>query len=1318
MRARKRDIFTTIRTEGHLLPMDLLQRISEGDRTLKGLTPENYHIGKNERLNEVINRAWKRCQTAWNGFQKEYQGLPDADTGTTLTRERWLLVLFQELAYGRLLTSKAREIGGKSYPVSHFWNHTPIHLVSFRQNLDRRTPGVAGAARLSPHGLVQEFLNRSSDHLWGMVSNGLCLRLLRDNASLTRQAYVEFDLEGMMSGEVYSDFILLFLLLHQSRVEAEKPEQCWLEQWTLAAQEQGTRALDQLRSGVEQAITALGKGLLAHPGNGEIREKLRNGELTAYNMYQQILRLVYRLIFLFVAEDRNLLLLPEAAEKAKRLYLDHYSLNRFRRMAGRVRGTRHADLWEGLRVTFFCLYQGEPALGLDPLGSFLFSPNAMPDLNHAGLSNDALLEAIRRLSYTTEGRSLRPVDYRNLGTEELGSVYESLLELHPEVNNAAATFDLRIAAGSDRKTTGSYYTPSSLINCLLDSALEPVIESAIEKPDPEKALLNLKVVDPACGSGHFLIAAAHRLAKHLAMIRTGEAEPAPEERRKAIRDVVSHCIYGVDLNPLAVELCKVALWIETLDPGKPLGFLDHHIKCGNSLLGATPELLEKGIPDDAFKPVTGDDKKVAAAIQKKNRDERKWKQKNLFSGQGGTPALADTIEEIREWGFMPEDSQQCVNDKADKYHALMDDPGIRLARDVANLWTSVFFWPLTKESAAEVPTEDVFRLFKDGSLELSNSMEGLAESLARQHRFFHWHLEFPEVFGDEGGFDCVLGNPPWERTALEELEFFATRSEEVLMAQTTAERRSVIEALEKEDSPLYYEYLNAKRAADTANLFINSSSRYELGARGRLNTYAIFTDLGISLISNSGRLGMVVPTGIAIDSPMQNFCRFIMWERRLVSLIDFENKKPIFPSVHREQKFCLLTLTGSPRSSEDPILVGFWLTDLEQLSDNNRVYPFSLSSLTILSPNTGQPLLSRCRRDSELVSEIYQNSSLCWNDSNRTGEAAAWVAMTSASYSQYFVMEKDLTVEVKLSSWILKSDDALYLPLIEAKQVHQYDPSYANYEGVSQSDLRKGNPLVATTHPFDKPILIPKPRFWASKQIADQFLTRKVSDKKWILTYRDVTNVNNERTVIACVLPRVGILQPLNGITCTDDELHVLASLNSFPCDYVARQRFTGRHLNVTTFNQLPIPKKKWEAHINPRVLELSYICPELISWAKAHQFNAPPFRWDVKRRFKIRCELDAALFLLYGINRENINYIMETFPIVKRKDEQKYGDYRTKQVILERYDAMAEAMKTGKPYQTILDPPPGPPLEGLPEWKAGQPKPKDWPAHIHAPNW
>jgi len=727
----------------------------------------------------------------------------------------------------------------------------------------KRTPGVAGAARMSPHSMVQEFLNRSGQHLWGVVSNGLKLRLLRDNKSLTRDAYVEFDLEGMMSGEIYSDFILLYLLLHQSRIEAETPEKCWLERWAQEAQKQGTRALDQLRGGVEQAIAALGQGFIAHPKNQKLRKRLQEGRLSRYTFFQQLLRLVYRLIFLFVAEDRNLLFPKEAPQEAKRLYMDHYSFSRIRRLAGRIRGTPHADLWQGVKITFKCLENGNHILGLNPLGGFLFSKEALPDLRECEISNGAFLEAIQQLSFTQDRNTLRPIDYRNLGTEELGSVYESLLELHPEVNVGAYTFELTVAAGSERKTTGSYYTPTSLINCLIDSALEPVIKNALKQPDPEKALLELKVCDPACGSGHFLIAAAHRIGKHLAIIRTGEAEPPPEERRKALRDVVARCIYGVDANPLAVELCKVALWIETIDPGKPLGFLDHHIKCGNSLIGATPEFIEKGIPDDAFRPVEGDDKKIAAFIRKKNREERRGR-KELFSAIEEKPAWQAAVEGFKALEDMPENALSQVREKIEKYENLVDGSTYTHEIQVADLWTAAFFWPLKRKTIDTVPTQDIFRQFQGGNFQLREDIKRQLMDLAGRYRFFHWHLEFPEVFAtkrsltafqeDEKGaesrrFDCVLGNPPWERIKLQEKEFFAKRDPEIANAPNAADRKRRIEKLSQDNPMLWKAFQHAKRKSEAESHFIRSSGRYPLNAVGDINTYQIFAGLDRFLCS-------------------------------------------------------------------------------------------------------------------------------------------------------------------------------------------------------------------------------------------------------------------------------------------------------------------------------------------------------------------------------------------------------------------------------------------------------------------------------------
>jgi hypothetical protein len=1305
MRRTHRETFTTIKTEGNLLPADFLQRIVEGDRELDGLSPESYHLSKNERLNETINRAWNRCEGVWRGYESDSVALPESDAGTTITRERWLLPLFQELGYGRLLTSKARVIDGKSYPISHTWQHTPIHLISFRQDLDRRTPGVAGAAQMSPHSLVQEFLNRSDDQLWGIVSNGLKLRLLRDNASLTRQAYVEFDLEGMMSGEVYSDFVILYMLLHESRVEAERPEQCWLERWTQEVQQRGTRALDQLRDGVEKAIAAFGQGFLAHPANSDLRQKLQSGDLTPHDLYQQILRLVYRLIFLFVAEDRNLLLSPEISPQTRELYLQHYSITRIRLIAGRLRGTRHGDLWRGLNITFRGLVKGESALGLNPLGGFLFSEEALPDLNSCELSNDALLTAVRQLSFTQDKRVLRSVDYRNLGTEELGSVYESLLELHPEVNVSASTFELKVAAGSERKTTGSYYTPTSLINCLLDSALDPVIQGTLKKSDPERALLGLKVVDPASGSGHFLIAAAHRIGKHLAIIRTGEAEPPPEARREALRDVVSHCIYGVDVNPLAVELCKVALWIETLDPGRPLGFLDHHIKCGNSLIGATPELLEKGIPNDAFKPVEGDDKNIAAAIRKKNEEERKGQQ-DLFAPLTTSTNWQEAVEDFHQWGYMPENAYHQVREKAAKYETLRDKPVYQHEKQVADLWSGAFFWPLTKETGTGVPTDLIFRRFQGGEYELGSETVKRMEKLASRHRFFHWHLEFPEVFTQNGygGFDCVIGNPPWEQSELKEKEWFAERRPEISNTRTGAERKRKIKELQNEAPELYKQYIDDLRLQEGLTHWLRKSGRYAYSGKGRINIYAVFAELNMILISSSGWVGCIIPPGIATDDSKKSFIQLLIKRRSLVSFFDFTNRGYIFPSVESTMSFSIFVFTNSI-SPNLTLTAQLW--DVNDLKDAQRTHKLDFNQIKLLNPNTQTLPTFRSKKDKEIILRIYDKMTVLHNeqepDENQRSLSFRQGLFNSTSDSHLFRTRHELeSEEFELTGNIFNKDDEIFVPLYESKLAHQFTHKKSTFDLI---DTRKMFGTRPATNRFDEeglknPDLFPIPRFWVNANEVDARCPENWH-RKWFLGFRRTINaVADSRSVIFFVLPGYGVSDSIFLLfpeVKTDDLCGMLGVLNSFVFDYVARQKASGGNLSFYVIKQLPVydPDQFTQTlrdFIVPRVLELTYIAWDLEQFARDCGYMNPPFKWDQERRFLIRCELDARCFLLYDINRDDVDFIMETFPIVKRKDERKYGEYRTKRVIVECYDAMAEAIKTGQRYQTELDPPPGDP--------------------------
>ena len=520
------------------------------------------------------------------------------------------------------------------------------------------------------------------------------------------------------------------------------------------------------------------------------------------------------------------------------------------------------------------------------------------------------------------------MDYKNLGAEELGSVYESLLELHPVLHIEAAKFELKTASGHERKTTGSYYTPTSLINCLLDSALDPVLDEAERQPDPETAILSLKVCDPACGSGHFLIAAAHRIARRLASIRTGVEEPAPSERRKALRDVVGRCIYGVDINPMSVELCKVSLWMEAIEPGKPLSFLEQHIQCGNSLLGATPALLANGIPDSALEAIEGDDKKICSEYKKKNKYQREGN-RTLFDPEGQPwERLGDLASSMMQLDDMRDDTVEDIHRKQDYYAQLVKSSGYEFGRLWADAWCAAFVWKKTSDFAYPI-TEDVFRNIEKNPHNIASWMKAEIIRLREQYQFFHWHLAFPDVFrvptkdeepeneqaGWSGGFDVVLGNPPWERIKIQEKEWFAQRCPDIANAANAAQRRRMIAALQNEDPAIYNAFMEDQRQADGEGHFVRDSNHYPLCGRGDVNTYAIFAENMRFAINPTGRVGCIVPSGIATDDTTKFFFQNLMDLKSLVSLFDFENREKIFPAVDSRMKFSLLTLTCSARSA-------------------------------------------------------------------------------------------------------------------------------------------------------------------------------------------------------------------------------------------------------------------------------------------------------------------------------------------------------------------------------------------------------------------
>ncbi|GAB6875586.1 Eco57I restriction-modification methylase domain-containing protein [Thermaerobacter litoralis] len=761
-----------IRIEGGLLSADVIEAIRTGEAP--GQKGKDFGFGPRERLEEIILGHWTYAKRLWGAFGA-LKAIAAEDRATTLTRERWLIPLLSDvLGYSLEYQRTAAVVGHQRYAISHRAGTdegaVPVHLVGWDTDLDRRNE--KRQERRSPQSLIQDYLNRT-DNLWGLLSNGLKLRLVRQNLRITRPMYVEFDLEAIFEGDRFETFVLLYRLAHRSRFDRTdgNPASSWIEQYAQITVANAHRVRDRMQAGVKAAIEALGRGFLRHPQSAALRQALDEGRLTAQDLYQQLLRLVYRLIFLLVAEERHLLH-PNPKAREAQIYAAHYSLRRLRELAQHWRKVEGAygDRWQGLVTLLRTL--AEPGknnpFSIAPLNGDLFGPNALPDLEAASISNRDLLEALWHLTTFNDEGVRRRVDFAALDAEEIGSIYEGLLAYAPVVNLKGGEVPFQLVAKSEeRNRSASHYTDSALVKEILDHALTPVIQERLSQAGPDRqarraAVLSIRVCDPACGSGHFLLEAARRLGRELARIETGEDEPTPQAFRRGVREAIRHCIYGVDKNPLAVELCKVALWIEGHCEGEPLSFLDHRIRCGDSLVGITDlEVLADGIPDAAYQPKEGDQQNLAQSLRDRNREERAGQ---MAVSIGAVPPAETVVKELSNAqkivGAMSEATANDVRAKAAAY-AKQREPGTPWWRvwTAANLWTAPFWMPLTRATGGQVPTtHDVRACLAEEPVR--QAAVDAANRMADELRFFHWPVEFPEVFA-EGGFDVIVGNPPF-----------------------------------------------------------------------------------------------------------------------------------------------------------------------------------------------------------------------------------------------------------------------------------------------------------------------------------------------------------------------------------------------------------------------------------------------------------------------------------------------------------------------------------------------------------------------------
>ena len=985
LRGREAQIaFEALSIEGGLLSPDWLARVAQLGADAQ--SEPDYRILKGLNLRDEIGRYWRIAQAHWTDFAA---GNAAGAAGAALAERFVRGFLHDSFGFGTLAATAPVEIEGRSYPIGlqAVGGHVPVVVAPAGSGLDTPAPAFGdGARRRSAFGLAQEYLNANEGALWGLCSDGVTLRILRDNGSLTRPAWIEADLGRIFTEQRYADFAALWLLAHESRFGSSEgaPTECALETWRTAGREEGTRAREHLRRGVEDALIAFGQGFLGHPDNQALRAALQDGSLTTTVYFQQLLRLDYRVIFLLVAEERSVLHPEPTPELAKALYTGGYSLRRLRdRSVRRSAHDRFGDLWEGVKIVFRGTARGEPRLGLPALGG-LFDSDQCAALDAARLENRALLLGVFRLSWLREETGLARVNWRDMGPEELGSVYESLLELVPQITLGGRAFAFATGGetkGNARKLSGSYYTPDSLVQVLLDSALEPVVQATIAANPGRsvEALLELSIVDPACGSGHFLLAAARRLAAHVARLRVNATPSAPEYRH-ALREVVGHCLFGVDLNPMAVELCKVSLWMEAVEPGRPLTFLDSHVQCGNALLGTNPDLLKNGIPNEAWAPIEGDDKKTASALKKQNKNER-----TKLTLDFGSPPASTYVRlglGARAVDDAMDDSLAAVEAKEKQWQDLVTSPAYDHERFVADLWCSAFVW--RKEAGPlrnMAPTEATFRAVHKDGRRASSDLRKEVERLRNEYHFFHWHLGFPQVFA-RGGFDVVLGNPPWERVKLQEQEFFASRSDEIALALNAAVRKKLISALPDTAPALWADWCAASRHAEGQSHLVRDSQRFPLCGRGDINTYALFAEQNRTVLGTNGRAGFIVPTGIATDDTTKDYFGDLMLRGNLAAFYGFENEAKLFKGIDHRVNFCLLVLS-MPRIT-NPIFSAF-IREPSVLKDPSRVYHLTVADIALLNPNTRTCPVFRTRRDADLNLVLYRRAGVLWREGTSDG---------------------------------------------------------------------------------------------------------------------------------------------------------------------------------------------------------------------------------------------------------------------------------------------------------------------------------------------
>ena len=1118
---------------------------------------------------------------------------------------------------------------------------------------------------------------------WGLLTNGRLWRLVHRDSAHKLDVFYEVDLaEIVNSGDVrrFRYFYAFF------RRAAFDPGPLGLEEMLRESTEYAHGIGASLKGQVFEALRHIAQGFLDYLPN-----ELQPDDATLQEVYDNALIVLYRLLFVLYAEARELLPVRE-----NRDYRESFSLKAIKGMAAEnISRKLHllpgsTLLWPRLRQLFQIIDNGSKPLKVATFNGGLFDPSRHPFLERCVVGDAHLQQAIDKLARVDK----EFVDYRDLSVRHMGTIYEGLLEfrLYPLVAPSREWSVDLVNDRGERKTTGSFYTPEQLVKFIVERSVGPVLWHAVEGKQTDQeivtAVLGINVLDPAMGSGHFLVEATEYIARFLADYGIVPEGKTSEEADLAYwkRRVVQSCIYGVDMNPLAVELAKLSLWLITVAKDRPLSFLDHHLRPGNSLVGTRLSHLRQN----------GNGRKKNGARAAIRASQASPEQSTLFSDAEFAGKMSVAVSKM--WRI--EESEALDVAQVKEQEALYADLRQQLVGKfgkLADLFTAQEFGGAVPDDLMIPLVDLVLKPAQDPLPALRDILRNVEEVAARE-RFFHWELEFPEVYFNHhglplyeaGGFDAVIGNPPWERIKLAENEFFAAREPSIALATRAADRKRIIKSLPETNPQLWDAYRQACTRTEQMSAYVHKGDHYPLMGKGDTNYYAIFAEKALQMIRQEGRIGLLVPSGIATDDTTKDYFQYIVSRKMLNGLFDFENRKAIFPEIHRSFKFTIILISGEGAQQEQT-QCGFFLHGVEDMQDPQRIFALTAEDFRLFNPNTLTCPIFRRRRDMELTRKIYRHAAVLVNK-GMGEEGNPW----GVSFLRMFDMTNDSNLfhtAAELESagcWL--GDGNIYtkgaerfLPLYEGKMVQMYDHRAATITINPKNVHRPAQEEPVSVKEHQDSHFSPMPQYWVGyEQVDHRFNGHKVV---WQLGFKEITAPTNFRTFISAVLPPVAFGNKIPLLVFHDDSSQnvrcsLVANFNCFAFDYATRQKIGGQTLNYFIVEQLPVLHPNCYTasfqgvllsdFIMERVLKLCYTAWDLKSFAEDMGYNGPPFPWDEEERLHLRCQLDSLYFHLYGLQRDEAGDILDTFPIVKRQDEASYGHYRTKDLILSYYNAYA----------------------------------------------